>query len=781
MKYKKRAAYFGVAFMLMITGCGKDNADIPGKADNTGNIEETADESNAMGRYVEETIDISDQVSYGCRLFQLENGSLVITDAEKDFICSADGGMTWEPDKRGWKTTMKATQTYIHSYAVGADNTVGVIYEGKESEEEVEETDIFFNTNPELMIIKPDGTQIIADTSSIEDREDIRAVWISDEGRVFVTTYGTAVYEIKEDGSSETFLTLDASYSTPTLIQFQGHLMIMDGESYDGLLIYDMEKEQYIEDEVLNDFVNTNYHGRTANGGSYYDLYFFPGEENVLYLAGEKGLHRHVIGGSAMEQVIDGNLTVFSNPSYMMCGMTMLDNSEFLALFSGGRLVRFIYNPDIPTVPNEKLKVYSLQDNNTLRQAINLYQNAHPECYVEYEIGMEDGASVTRDDALKSLNTKIMAGEGPDVLIMDNLPIDAYLEKGMLLELTPFLESLSEEDALFENIVDAFRTEDQVYMLPCEIQLPILFGEESYISQITDLSGIADATEALRRDNPGKDLIGICSEKGIMRLFSLISAPYWKTDAGEIDKEALADYYVQIKRIYDAQMDNLSEDTIREYTELNDFFLELYGFDPEDSSSFVRAGIDYLAYSTGNRVLACGTLMDPYEYMVMLSMKRMEVYENAEVEMMNDDIFYPQTLAGINASSEHVEAAQNFLRLLLGEENQSSLFNGLPVHKKAFYEGAHGSGYDLEADGLLGAIGTGTDDEDVIIVHLYWPNEEQIKVLQNWVESVNTPCIDNDVLENAVYEEGITYLQGTQSVEEAVEAVEKTVALYMAE
>ena len=49
------------------------------------------------------------------------------------------------------------------------------------------------------------------------------------------------------------------------------------------------------------------------------------------------------------------------------------------------------------------------------------------------------------------------------------------------------------------------------------------------------------------------------------------------------------------------------------------------------------------------------------------------------------------------------------------------------------------------------------------------------------MESVNTPCIEDDVLGNAVYEEGITFLQGNQSVEETVEAVERKVSLYMAE
>ena len=777
-KYKKWAAYLGVVFMLTVTGCGNDNAKVPGNTDNINNADETVNEANAMGRYVEEMIDISDQVCYGCRLHRLGNGSLVITDTEQDFVCSADGGMTWESDIREWRTDMIEREVYILDYAVGADNTVAVLYDASDEEAE-EEAGNVFDIKPELLIIKPDGTQIIADTSSLEEGDDICKVWISDKGRIFATTYETAVYEIKEDGSSETFLTPDYSYYMPTLIQFQENLMIMDGTNYDGLLIYDMDKEVYIEDEVLNDFVNTNYHGRTAGGGSYYDMYFFPGEENVVYLAGEKGLHRHVIGGSAMEQVIDGNLTVFGNPAYTMCGMTILDNSEFLALFNGGRLVRFTYDPDIPTVPNEKLKVYSLRDNNTIRQTINLYQSAHPEYYIEYEIGMEDGTSITRDDALKNLNARIMTGEGPDILIMDNMPIDAYLEKGMLLELTPFLGSLKEEDALFENIVDAFRVEDNIYMLPCEIQLPIMFGEERYLSQINDLSDIAEALEMLRQDNPEKDLIGVCSEKGIMRLFSMVSVPYWKAGNSGIDKEALTDYYVQIKRIYDAQMEGLSENAIKEYTELNDYFLELYGFDPEDSSSFIRAGVNYMAYPAGMREMACGTLMSSYGYMAMQSVKQIEDYENAKVMMMNEDIFYPQTLVGINASSGNVEAAENFLRLLLGKEIQSSLFNGLPVNKAVFYDDVHGSEYDLHDDDALGFVTIGT--EDVVTIKFIWPEEEQIQVLQGWMESVNTPCIDDDVLENAVYEEGITYLQGDQSVEEAVEAVEKTVSLYMAE
>ena len=48
---------------------------------------------------------------------------------------------------------------------------------------------------------------------------------------------------------------------------------------------------------------------------------------------------------------------------------------------------------------------------------------------MEYETGMGDGDSVTREDALKKLNTRIMAGEGPDVIVLDDMPVDSYIEK----------------------------------------------------------------------------------------------------------------------------------------------------------------------------------------------------------------------------------------------------------------------------------------------------------------------------------------------------------------
>lgn len=768
---------------ILLGGCGngdissngnteKDSMEINGNTSSA----DASSEGTAMGRYVEKTIDLSGSIDYASGIYQLEDGSLIIADMDRNFLMTKDNGESWVTDERSWMAQMQE-DCAIRKLAIGKDNTVGIIYDTVVQDSSAEDYNPF-EENLEVMIVKPDGTQIPVDMALMGEDESPYRIWISDAGRIFVNTFGSNpnIYEIMEDGSSERFLELE---SGAILIKFQGNLMIIDGFSYDGLLIYDMEKEQYIEDEVLDDFIEENYKNRSNNGGAYYNLYFFTGEENVLYLAGEKGLHRHVIGGSAIEQVIDGSLSIFNNPSYNLVGMTMVNESEFMALFTNGRLVRFTYNPDIPTVPSEKLKVYSLKDNSTARQAVSLYQTAYPEVFVEYEVGIEEGGAITREDALKKLNTEIAAGEGPDIFILDNMPVDSYIEKGLLLDLGSILESLDGEDALFENIVQAFRKEDGIYMMPCEIQLPVAFGEKGYVSGMADLEGIADAMEKLREDVPEGNLCGFCTKESIMKLFSMISVPDWTTEKGEIDKEGMTDYLIQIKRIYDTQMDGLSEEEIERYNDLSEGYREIYGYSLDESADSIRVGVNYVDYIMGIQQLAYGTLAGEFEYTVLHAIQQMAGYEDCEIALMKPDVFYPRSLAGINAASENMEQAQSFFRFLLDGESQSSLFNGFAVNKAVFdtiKTKAEEAGDETYVD-----MGMRDKDGKVVTIVGGFPSVEEIQLLQNWIESVSVPYIEDNLLEEAVYEESAAYLEGTQSLEDTLENIEKRVALYMAE
>lgn len=740
--------------------------------DNGKETQETGD-GQAMGRYVEEVTDLSESVSgWRNRLFQLADGSLIISDGNKPFLVSKDNGMTWEEEKHPWLSRLEEADSYIVDIAIGADFTTAIIIGRMEEDEYIQEA----------LVVKADGTEIPVKMPSADMYP--RAAGVSDDGRVFASVGGSDdLYEVKEDGNCELYLTVPNG--SPDFMQFQGSLLMMDGSSYETLLFYDIARKEYVEnDEVLNDFIKEYYNGGNKfNSDDGFEMYFFAGEENVLYLAGAKGLHRHVLGGSAVEQIIDGGLCSLSNPSDVLEGMVMLENNEFLALFSGGRLSRFVYDADIPTVPDELVKVYSLKENTTIQQAVSLYQTAHPDVLIQYEIGIAEGSSVTREDALKNLNTKIMAGEGPDVLILDDMPFHSYIEKGLLLDMSALIDGMSGEEALFGNLVDAMKTGDKLYAMPCEIHIPAIAGEEKYISRMKDLKGIADGMEALRLDNPGQAILRTASTKGIMRFFSMTCVPAWITESGEIDREAIAEFLEQTKRIYDAQMDGLPQKYIDEYNRGNENFVEEFG-ETIDDSRYLRTGTGALLYTSEYTRIFCGALDGQRAYAEMTSINKVSGYENNVWSVMNgqcSNVFCANTLLGISAASKHPEMAEDFLRLCLGKENQAAIWTGFPVNRTAFEQIFVPDEKLVDENGAFSWESMGTPDGERCDFVSYWPDEKQKEDIRKCIEAADTPYIEEKMLEDAIYEEGSGYLQGIRSLDDALHAIEKRIALYMAE
>lgn len=111
--------------------------------------------------------------------------------------------------------------------------------EDENSEEFSEEADSAFNLSPECALVKADGTVIPVSLSLTEDEMYANRMWMTKEGRTFVTTLGNIIYEVKEDGSSEEFLTMEGR---PMLIQFWENIMLIDGYDFEAPLLYDMEK-----------------------------------------------------------------------------------------------------------------------------------------------------------------------------------------------------------------------------------------------------------------------------------------------------------------------------------------------------------------------------------------------------------------------------------------------------------------------------------------------------------------------------------------------------------
>ena len=61
---------------------------------------------------------------------------------------------------------------------------------------------------------------------------------------------------------------------------------------------------------------------------------------------------------------------------------------------------------------------------------------------------------VTVADRIRALNARILAGDGPDILVLDGLPTESYIEKGILADLNPLLGDLKEE--LLPSVLSAY-------------------------------------------------------------------------------------------------------------------------------------------------------------------------------------------------------------------------------------------------------------------------------------------------------------------------------------
>lgn len=137
-----------------------------------------------------------------------------------------------------------------------------------------------------------------------------------------------------------------------------------------------------------------------------------------VYLASESGIYSHVSGGSVMEQLADGALFTLGEPTRIPVAMLVGENGSFLIGYEDGLICSYVYDPDMPAVPEKQLNVYSLRDNASVRGAIASFRKKHPDVYVKLEIGMNGEDGVTANDAVKNLNTRLLANEGPDILLL---------------------------------------------------------------------------------------------------------------------------------------------------------------------------------------------------------------------------------------------------------------------------------------------------------------------------------------------------------------------------
>lgn len=769
---------------IIATGCDakgsleSENGTLPDGRKEASGQGELAD-SNGMGRYVGTTVYEGSEFYDMAQMQTLEDGQLVLLNRfSKEKVVSADGGSTWVAEINETRTAFMEEHMPA-AVAVAKDGTIALI--GMDERED-SPGGVYSTYDYNLYIYNIDNTTRQIEVDFPEEEAHLWDITFDEEGTLYAYVYapgGGSIYKIdinenSSESSAQKLVQVENSNETMMACQDQ-LLMYVTAET---IFLYDLEKKVFLEDKTLDSFLEENYKSGMLWVGGNYHGYAFLGIDRTIYIVSEKGVYRHAIGGSVVEQVIDGAFAPLGSPTDHITAMTTTDKNEFLAIFNNGRIVKFVYDAALPSVPTDRLTVYSLNEDDLVKQTIAACQSQAPNLYIQYQIGMdEDG--ITREDALKKLNTQLLGGSGPDIIMLDGINIDTYAEKGVLEDLSDVVDKISAQDGLYSNIIENLSYGEKMYAVPAKFYIPVLYGDAAFVDGAEDYESLADMVEKAREAYPDTNLLKVCSASGILRRSVPICAPSWKNEQGQLNQGQIRSFLEQTKRIYEMQMHGMPPEDVEEYQQ-NRILKD--GTDWEENGSFMSTQDS--AYLLREAPFAYGEIVMASVYEDMLSVPRMQGLENTMMKLLNgqcSNVYHPASIIGMNAASENHHAARQFVEMMLSRDVQKQMQFGLPVNKSALPEQFAYEESELGENGEKGMAGFTLPTGENFFYLIYPVDTEDIAQLEQWIAQLDIPYLSDTMLESVVYTEGTAYLEGHKELDEVMEAIVDRVEIYLYE
>lgn len=756
MNYRKKILSLALALTCLLgclSGCKSDAvldfAATSGPEGNPG--------GRAMGRYVEKTVEVPD-LSYPEDMVTLDDGRLRVAGmAEDEKTC------LWTQEKSGiWSQTPLPQEIEesgdVASVALSPDGSVfcytTVWAEGFDK-----------NTDHHLWVIDPAGDHREL-PNTYPDMDSVQFVLIrksdfTQSGKLIATFNYRELREIDlETGALGENLNDMGIF--PDYIGCAGEDTYVFGDE-SGFVYRDGQVNSLTDaaGEQMQSIVAAN--SGMTNGR----ISIWANEEGYLFFVTNEGLYSAVPGGSVTELLVDGKRTSLGGPAFSPIALTGGGDGSFyvLAMDGGAALLyRYYYDETVPTEPDKTLRIYSLREDETLQQAASLFQKDHPDYAVDLEIGMTGEDGITEADAIKTLNTQILAGSGPDVLNLDGLPLESFQDKGILSDLSGVTARCGD---VLTNVTNCYEREGIVTAMPTGFVLPAIYGPEDIVSQIHDMDSLIEAAIASKERN-SKGTNALYAVNTVMiadNLYDSCSAAWRKPD-GTLDEEKLTEYYTGMKTLYDLDADyraSLGEEISR-FSEWPYAPGEMTFLDPAYQ----------VCRGTGCTV---GTLngMNWWESALMGDQK-LEGYEVMPLNVQTPNTFLPKRVMGILNTSENKAGAEDFLVFLLGEQVQSNGYAvGFPVNMAALNKQiaedkeSHSSGSFQNEDGSV-------EEYEGL-----YPDAQRRQRLKTWAEALTTPALTDQTIRNAVIEQAKWCLEGRYTPEEAAKNALRALNLYLSE
>ena len=428
---------------------------------------------------------------------------------------------------------------------------------------------------------------------------------------------------------------------------------------------------------------------------------------------------------------------------------TILMDSQY---FENGILVqtsnditnKLVYISDKKIKRKNNIKLYSLYQNIYINNIVREYASKHPETNVELEVGIpENDENTTSSDAIKKVNTELLSGNGPDIIIVDGLSTKKMKKSGVLEDITELRNKIESKYNVFNNILE--EDSKTAYEIPTHFSFSVQAGTKKFTNADSIRKIYNDFDEMGKKSKPAYITETYCE------IMKQIYKNYLSTNIenGKLNESEIRDYFKLANKLI-----NIKKKTGAEDEELSFDMLSMKGMIYQESGCYsVNKG---KAQASIEAIVANGGLVE---------LAKLDQNSNLTYKVIKENKYTPLYSMAINKKSKKKKIAEDFIIESINKSNQESdKLEGIPVNLDALDSFYSSSTYIFE----------GTDQLPCL-------NAEQQMKYTEFMKSLRKPIIVDSSCEDIVYEQVNLLNKGKVTIDDATKNVIQKVKLYQKE
>lgn len=585
---------------------------------------------------------------------------------------------------------------------------------------------------------------------------DIRIPEFAQDGSLLYQTSGKGRAEIQrldpKSGQTESLCDLQTDFANALCCE-EGNVYVFTNEQCLGFSL-DTGKEIEVPQPVQKAAEGVDNSANFENTDPQKFCIVKSGEDGgyTVYTMTNKGIIRYKANEEA--RLISGSETCLYTNTTSLYSFDVLNEKKFFAAAECDgeqTLFSYTYAPD-KVGQKTQLQMYMLTKEPVFDKIIAAYERKNPSVKINLTIGMEENTGAVRSDAVKALNTELLAGKGPDILCLNDMPVEQFINNGILEDLTREIEKADQQETLFANITGCYKKDGKLYAVPTQFSFICVGGSKNVVRAAGSLNHLMDALEAESGRVPA--LSGDNFNIQVLILYRAFLAEGQK-EKQALSEEKLKNFYRQIRRMYDWHQ---SPKVLDQPEPMKELGLQSLGY---------PSPLQYVDEEASAQLCFLNEMGD---VSVMKELNNQKQVSFRRLGKAGTAMFLPKNIMGISSKSQHKEEAKAFVSYLLSSRGQGYYYG------PGFYSPGISVNQEMartELDNNAGFIVEGLKDEQLSKAE----KEQVMQFLSEPSAAADTDSLFRDI----VMEHLQSYLKGDKSLEQAAADAMKRLKLYLAE